>query len=76
MMHLRLAGYLVLVSDRPPQSSEADEAARQPEERFVHVGAVVAGEKRLELVQLSEGALDVAAKAAELGAALGLAGSS
>jgi hypothetical protein len=39
----------------------------------VHVGAVVADEQRLELVQLSEGALDDAAKAAEPGTALGLA---
>ena len=53
---------------------EADEAARESEERFVDVvAAVVADEEALVVVQPGEGALDDPAGAAEAGAVFGLA---
>jgi hypothetical protein len=58
------------------QPPEADEAAGEGEERFVHfVAAVVADEQSFAVVEPSEGALDDPADVAEAGAVLGLAAS-
>jgi len=50
------------------EASEADEAAAEGEEGFVHVGAAfVADEQSFHLVQPAEGAFDDPAVAAEPG---------
>lgn len=52
----------------------ADQAAAEGEHGFVHVcAALVADAQAFELVQVSEGAFDDPADAAEAGAVLGLA---
>ena len=71
---LRQCWRLELESKWVCESSVADEAAADREERFVDlVVAVVADEQSFELVQPGEGAFDDPAHLAEAGAVLGLA---